>query len=88
MKVLFIIITIITFFIFFIEGLIHYNEGIKDNKDTNIKHDPIFIFKLFNGYEIEIPHKKELLVMAFTILIFSTIAGLLNTYIIKYHLQD
>ncbi len=87
MKILFIVITIITFFIFFIEGLIHYNAGLKVVKDENIVHKPIFVFKLFDGFEIEVPDKKELLYMAFTVLVFSSIAGLLNAYVIKYHLN-
>lgn len=87
MKVLFIVITIITFFIFFIEGLIHYNAGLKVVKEENFKDKHIFVFKLFGGFEIEVPDKKELLYMAFTVLVFSSIAGVLNSYVIKYHLN-
>ena len=86
MKVLFIIITLITFFIFFIEGLIHYNTGIKSKKCIGQEYNQEIKFNFF-GHKINIPEKKDILLMCFTILVFSSITGLLTAYIIKHHLN-
>jgi hypothetical protein len=90
MKVLFIVITIITFIIFLIEGIIHYNVGLKKCNGTNdiYQENSSKTIKLFGYIEFEIPEKKEILLMSLTVLIFSSIAGLLNAYIIKYHLSN
>ncbi len=86
MKVLFIVITLITFFIFFIEGLIHYNSGIKSKNCIGQEYNQEIKFNFF-GHQFNIPEKKDILLMCFTILIFSSITGLLTAYIIKHHLN-
>ncbi len=86
MKILFIVITIITFCVFMIEGLIHYNSGYSKCKNVvNVENH--FKIKLFSNFEIDIPEEKEILFMSINILIFSSIVGLLNAYIIKHHLN-
>ncbi len=87
MKVLFIVITLMTFFIFFIEGVIHYNVGLKSNICESEEYKPRYKINFF-GHQVEIPEKKEVMLMCLTVLIFSSINGLLTAYIIKHHLNS
>jgi len=80
MKVLFILITFITFILFFVEALIHFNIG---KKAVEKNHKYITIYK---GTTIHIPDKIEFIKIFSTVLLFSSISGLLSAYIIKYHL--
>ena len=57
MKILFALITIITFFLFFIEAFIHFNIGKKsDSYKITKKHNFINISNLFS---VHIPDKSE-----------------------------
>jgi hypothetical protein len=87
MKVLFIVITLITFLIFLIEGVIHYNVGVKSNICESEESKPKYKINFF-GNQVEIPEKKEVMLMCLTVLIFSSINGLLTAYIIKHHLNS
>ena len=83
MKIIFIAITFITFTLFFMEALIHFNIGKKAGKQPKT-HKYIEIYK---GTMIHIPDKHEFVKLFFTVLFFSTISGLLSAYIIKYHIN-
>lgn len=73
----FLIITIITFTLFFLEGLIHFNMGI--NCMNQKKHQTINITK---NVLLHIPDLKEALYMGITVLIFSSLSGFLSSYFI------
>ena len=80
MKPVFIVITFITFVIFFMEALIHFNIG----KNGNHKqHEYIHVS---DQIKIHIPDKDEFFDIFKTVLFFSVISGLLSAYIIKHHL--
>jgi hypothetical protein len=53
--------TALTFIIFMIEGIIHYNSGIKICKEK-VSHETPFNTLNFFGFQIEIPKKKDLLI--------------------------
>ena len=80
MKTLFILITLITFIIFFMEALIHFNIGKNGGNKT---HEYI---QVSDDIKIHVPDKNEFFEIFITVLIFSSISGLLSSYIIKYHL--
>ena len=93
MKILFLIITLITFVIFYIEALIHFNIGknISDCDSYNyasesIKHNYIYI--LNSTIRIHIPTYEELIKIGLIVLVFSSISGIISAGIIKYHLSD
>ena len=80
MKTVFIIITLVTFIIFFMEALIHFNIGKNGNHK---KHEYI---RVSDQIKIHIPDKDEFFDIAKTVLFFSTMTGLLSAYVIKRHL--
>jgi len=80
MKTLFILITLITFIIFFMEALIHFNIG-KNGGNRTHKY-----IQVSDDIKIHVPDKNEFFEIFITVLIFSSISGLLSSYIIKYHL--
>lgn len=80
MKTLFILITLITFIIFFVEALIHFNIG---KNGGNKKHEFI---QVSDDIKMHVPDKNEFFEIFITVLIFSTISGLLSSYVIHYHL--
>lgn len=80
MKTTFIVITFITFIIFFMEALIHFNIGKNGNHKT---HKYV---NVSDQIKIHIPDKNEFFDIVKTVLLFSTITGLLSAYIIKQHL--
>ena len=80
MKTIFIVITLITFIIFFMEALIHFNIG----KNGNNK--PHKYISISDQIKIHIPDKDEFLKIFKTVLFFSCVSGLLSAYIIKRHL--
>jgi hypothetical protein len=80
MKVIFIVITFITFIIFFMEALIHFNIG------KNGKHKTHEYIKVSDQIKIHIPDKNEFFEIFTTVLFFSSMTGLLSAYIIKHHL--
>ena len=80
MKTLFILITLITFIIFFVEALIHFNIGKNGGKKT---HEYI---RVSDDIKIHVPDKNEFFEIFITVLFFSSISGLLSSYIIKNHL--
>jgi len=79
MKVIFIVITFITFIIFFMEALIHFNIG------KNGEHKQHEYIQVTDQIKIHIPDKDELFNIGKTVLLFSTMTGLLSAYIIKRH---
>ena len=74
MKTVFIVITFITFIIFFMEALIHFNIG-KNGEYIRVS----------DQIKIHIPDKDEFFDICKTVLFFSTMTGLLSAYIIKRH---
>jgi hypothetical protein len=97
MKIIFLIITLITFVIFFIEALIHFNIGKNGNdydyncvcnydENKSNKHNYIS----FNDYSIKlhIPDYNEFIKISLTVLFFSIISGIISTLLIRYHVID
>ena len=80
MKTLFILITFITFIIFFMEALIHFNIGKNGGNKT---HEYI---RISDDIKMHVPDKNEFFEIFITVFIFSSISGLLSSYIINYHL--
>lgn len=80
MKTVFIVITFITFIIFFMEALIHFNIG------KNGKHKEHKYIDVGDQIKIHIPDKNEFFDIAKTVLFFSTMTGLMSAYVIKHHL--
>jgi len=80
MKVIFIVITFITFIIFFMEALIHFNIG------KNGDHKPHEYIQVTDQIKIHIPDKDEFFKIVKTVLFFSCVSGLLSAYIIRHHL--
>lgn len=80
MKTLFIVITFITFIIFFMEAIIHFNIG-KNGKNKSHKY-----IKVSDQIKIHIPDKNEFFDIFKTVLFFSSLTGILSAYIIKHHL--
>lgn len=91
MKIIFLIITLITFVIFFIEALIHFNIGkngydyeCDDNQNKSEK--PNYININYYGILFHIPNYGEFIKISLTVLFFSIISGIISTLIIKYHI--
>ena len=85
MKILFALITLITFFLFFIEALIHFNIGKKSKIEKQTQtHNFLNIANLFS---IHIPDKSEFIRIFVTVLLFSIISGFSSSYIIKHVLN-
>ena len=80
MKTLFILITLITFIIFFMEALIHFNIG-KNGGNRTHKY-----IQVSDDIKIHVPDKNEFFEIFITVLIFSSVIGLASSYIIHYHL--
>ena len=80
MRTVFIVITFITFIIFFMEALIHFNIG------KNGKHKEHKYIDVGDQIKIHIPDKNEFFDIFKTVLFFSSITGLMSAYIIKHHL--
>lgn len=80
MKTVFIIITLVTFIIFFMEALIHFNIG------KNGKHKTHKYIVISDQIKIHIPDKDEFFDICKTVLFFSVITGLLSAYVIKRHM--
>ena len=80
MKTIFIVITFITFVIFFMEALIHFNIG------KNGEHKKHKYVQISEQIKIHIPDKNEFFDICKTVLFFSVISGLLSAYVIKRHL--
>ena len=74
----FLIITIITFTLFFLEGLIHFNMGVNCMIQEQ-KHKTINLTK---NISIHIPDFKEGIYMGITVLVFSSLSGFLSSYFI------
>ncbi len=80
MKTVFIVITFITFIIFFMEALIHFNIG------KNGKHKRHEYIQVSDQIKIHIPDKDEFFDIVKTVFFFSVISGLLSAYVIKRHM--
>jgi len=65
-----IIVTLVTFVLFFIEALFHFNIG-KNGYDKEI------------SLKITFPNKKELVCIVIILAIFSIINGLISNYLVK-----
>jgi len=81
MKTIFIAVTFITFIIFFMEAIIHYNIG-KNGENKQHKY-----IEVSDQIKIHIPDKDEFFAISKTVLFFSCVSGLLSAYIIKHHLM-
>lgn len=82
MHLNFLVISLITFLIFFIEALIHYNIGRKSNGNHQHKY-----VQLWNGWSIHIPGGMEAVHIACIVMIFATVSGWISAYIIHHHLD-
>ena len=82
LHIKFILITIVTFIIFFFESLIHFSIGKKGN---NIKEHKFI--NIFNIFVIHIPDKKELIKIIITVIFFSLISGICSSLILHYHIK-
>ena len=80
MKTVFIVISLVTFIIFFMEALIHFNIG------KNGKHKEHKYIHVGDQIKIHIPDKNEFFEIFKTVMFSSIMAGLLSAYIIKHHL--
>ena len=80
MRTVFIVITFITFIIFFMEALIHFNIG------KNGKHKEHKYIDVGDQIKIHIPDKNEFFDIFKTVLFFSSMTGLMSAYVIKHHL--
>jgi hypothetical protein len=87
MKIIFLIITLITFTIFFIEALIHFNIGKNGNNCIDSKNHK-YLSLLDSNIKINIPSNNEIIHISLTVLLFSIISGIISSYVIKYHLTD
>jgi len=79
MKWKFIVITSITFALFFLEAILHYNLG---------KTSEVPIAYNIAGKTIYLPNWGEVLHIAVFVLIFASITGFLTAYIIHHHLDE
>jgi len=80
MRTIFIVITLVTFIIFFMEAFIHFNIG------KNGNHKQHKYIHVSDQVKIHIPDKNEFFDIVKTVLFFSCISGLMSAYIIKHHL--
>lgn len=103
MTIIFIIITLITFMIFYIEAILHYNEGIKEiilneknNKgicqsefENQIENDleASHTHLIFFNEKFYFPSYKQFLKIGLMIILFSSISGLISSLAIKYHYE-
>ena len=89
MKILFALITIITFILFCIEALIHFNIGKKsrNEKQTQPQTQTHNFLNIANLFSIHIPDKSEFIQIFVTVLLFSVISGFCSSYIIKHVLK-
>ena len=83
MRVYFLIITAITFTLFFAEALIHFNIG----RNGNGKPKQENYVKLGNLVTVHVPDHQEFVQIFVTVLAFSSVSGFLSAYILKRHLQ-
>ncbi len=81
MKTIFIAVTFITFIIFFMEAIIHFNIG------KNGEHKQHKYIEVSDQLKIHIPDKDEFFAISKTVLFFSCVSGLLSAYIIKHHIM-
>lgn len=95
MKIIFLIITLITFVIFFIEALIHFNIGKNGNDynyicnyDENISKKHNYININDYGIKLHIPDYNEFIKISLTVLFFSIISGSISTLLIRYHIIE
>ena len=80
MKPVFIVITFITFIIFFMEAIIHFNIG------KNGEHKTHKYIDISDQIKINIPDKNEFFDIFKTVLFFSSLTGLLSAYVINNHM--
>jgi len=63
------IIISVTFVLFLIEAMIHYNIGVRSNNNNNIK-----------GFQL--PHNRELFQIIITVFVFSSLSGFISSELI------
>ena len=84
MKIILLIIILITFSLFFIEALLHYNIG-KNGNDCIDSENHKYL-TLNSNIKIHIPNYNEIINISLTVLSFSIINGIISSCIINYHL--
>jgi len=77
----FVLITAITFVVFFIEALIHFNIGRNGNGEKSHTY-----IRLYDVAELHVPTRREFFKIAVTVLMFSTLTGFISSYVIRHHL--
>jgi len=78
----FILITIVTFIIFFLESLIHFSIGRKSNISKHHK-----FINIYKNVTIHIPDKQELIKILITVIFFSLLSGIFSSLLIHYHIN-
>ena len=77
----FVLITAITFVVFFVEALIHFNIGRNGSDETKHKY-----IRLSDRIELHVPTMREFYKIGATVLLFSTMTGFISSYVIRHHL--
>jgi hypothetical protein len=78
MNLKFLVITFVTFIIFFLEAMIHFSIGKKAGKN---QEEPSIYVNLYKDYNVYFPNKKKMIKLVVTILLFSVISGWLSSYL-------
>jgi hypothetical protein len=63
---------------FYLEAVVHYSSGYKSSQK---EEKPLMEIPLIDGFSIYVPHKKEAIRMALSILFFSTLSGMISSLI-------
>ncbi len=77
MNLKFLIITFITFIIFFLEAMVHFSIGKSAGKME--ENDFIYV-NVYNNFNIYLPNKTKLIKLILSIMFFSAISGLISSY--------
>ncbi len=83
MRTKILIITLITFILFFIEALIHFNIGANGTDSGNSPSHKYW--NISSNLKIHIPTTSEFIKIFFTVLLFSSMSGIAAGYIIVRH---
>jgi hypothetical protein len=75
-----VITTLITFVIFFVEGLILFNFGKKAGKGED---EPFIYFNLYKDFNIYFPNITKIIKIMLTVMFFAAISGWLSSYVIN-----
>ena len=77
MNLKFLVITFITFIIFFLEAMVHLSLGKNAGKS---EEEPFIYYNLYNDVNIYFPIRQKLIKLILTVLFFSAISGLFSSY--------